>query len=87
MSGSVKVVSDGLIAGFVRYSVPGVGVAGVGPSPAVRDALFPARRQTGGIRTAAALHNLGAEAMEVNCRLMSGGVALEEVEIPLAANG
>ena len=87
VSGSVKVVSNGLIAGFVRYSVPGVGVAGVGASPAVRDALFPARRQAGGIRTAAALHNLGAEAMGVSCRLMSGGVALEEVEIPLAANG
>ena len=87
MSGSVRVVSDGPIAGFVRYSVPGVGVAGVGTSPPVRDALFPARRQAGGIRTAAALHNLGAEAIGVNCRLMSAGVALEEVEIPLEANG
>ena len=87
VSGSVKVVSDGLIAGFVRYSVPGVGVAGVGPSPAVRDALFPARRQAGGIRTAAALHNLGEEAMGVNCRLISEGIVLEEAEIPLAANG
>ena len=87
VSGSVKVVSNGLIAGFVRYSVPGVGVAGVGASPAVRDALFPARRQAGEIRTAAALHNLGEEAMGVSCRLMSGGVALEEAEIPLAANG
>ena len=87
VSGSVKVVSNGLIAGFVRYSVPGVGVAGVGASPPISDAFFPARHQAGGIRTAAALHNLGAEAMGVSCRLMSGGVALEEVEIPLAANG
>ena len=87
VSGSVKVLSDGPIAGFVRYSVPGVGVAGVGASPPLRDALFPARRQAGGIRTAAALHNLGAEAMGVSCRLMSAGVALEEVEIPLEANG
>ena len=87
VSGSVRVVSNGPLGGLVRYSVPGVGVAGVGPSPAVRDALFPARRQAEGIRTAAALHNLGAEAMGVSCRLMSGGVALEEVEIPLAANG
>ena len=87
VSGSVKVVSDGLIAGFVRYSVPGVGVAGVGASEPLSDALFPARRQEGGIRTAAALHNLGAEAVGVSCLLMSGGVALEEVEIHLAANG
>ena len=87
VSGSVKVLSDGPLGGLVRYGVPEIGVAGVGASPPVRDALFPARRQAGGIRTAAALHNLGAEAMGVSCRLMSEGVALEEVEIPLEANG
>ena len=87
LSGSVKVVSGGPLGGGVRYSVPGVGVAGVGTSPPVWDVLFPARRREGGIRTAAALHNLGEEAMGVNCRLLSGGVALEEVEIALQANG
>ena len=87
VSGSVKVVSDGPIGGVVRYSVPEVGVAGVGASEPVRDVLFPARRQAGGVRTAAALHNLGEEAMGVSCRLMSGGVALEEAEIHLEANG
>ena len=87
VSGSVKVVSDGPIGGGVRYGVPEIGVAGVGASPPVRDVLFPARRQEGGIRTATALHNLGEEAMRVSCRLMSGGVSLEEVEIPLEANG
>ena len=87
VSGSVKVLSDGPIGGGVRYGVPEIGVAGVGASPPVRDVLFPARRQEGGIRTATALHNLGEEAVGVNCRLMSGGVSLEEVEIPLEANG
>ena len=87
VSGSVKVVSDSPIGGGVRYSVPDIGVAGVGASPPVRDVLFPARRQEGGIRTATALHNLGEEAVGVRCRLMSGGVSLEEVEIPLEANG
>ena len=87
VSGSVKVLSDGPIGGVVRYSVPEIGVAGVGASPPVSDAFFPVRRQEGGIRTAVALHNLEAEAMGVTCRLMSGGVALEEVEIHLAANG
>ena len=87
VSGSVKVVTEGPLGGLVRYSVPGVGVTGVGASPPVRDVVFPARRQQGGIRTAASLHNLQEEAMGVNCRLMSGGVALEEVQIPLEANG
>ena len=87
VSGSVKVLSDGPIGGGVRYGLPEIGVAGVGASPPVRDILFPARRQEGGIRTATALHNLGEEAVGVRCRLMSGGVALEEAEIPLEANG
>ena len=87
VSGSVKVLSDGPIGGGVRYGVPEIGVAGVGASPPVRDVLFPARRQEGGMRTATALHNLGEEAVGVRCRLMSGGVALEEAEIPLEANG
>ena len=87
VSGSVRVVSDGPIGGFLRFDIPGIGVAGVGASAPVQDALFPARRQAGGIRTAAALHNLETEAMGVSCRLMRGGVALEAAEIPLEANG
>ena len=53
----------------------------------MRDALFPARRKQGGIRTAAALHNVGEEAIEVTCWLMSGGVVLEETTISLQPNG
>ena len=87
VSGSVAVVSDGPLGGGVRYTVPHAGVTGVGASPPVGDVVFPARRQEGGIRTAASLHNLEEEAVEVSCRLMSGGVALEEIEISLEANG
>ena len=87
VSGAVKVFSDGPIGGVLRYGVPMVGVTGVGTAQPVRDALFPARRKQGGIRTAAAMHNVGEEAMEVNCRLMSGGAVLEETQIPLQANG
>ena len=85
--GSVTVLSDGPIGGLLRFDLPGVGAGVVGASPPLSDALFPVRHQAGGIRTAAALHNLEAEAMGVNCRLMRGGVALEEVEIHLEANG
>ena len=83
----MRVVADGPIGGVLRFDIPGLGVAGVGASAPVQDAIFPARRQAGGIRTAAALHNLGAEAMGVSCHLMRGGIALEAVEIPLEANG
>ena len=87
VSGSVKVVSEGAIGGVLRYSVPGIGVTGVGTGPATRDALFPARHKQGGIRTAAALRNLGGEAMDLTCRLMSGGAVLEETTITLEPNG
>ena len=87
VSGSVQVVSDGPIGGVLRFDLPGIGVAGVGASQPVRDALFPARRQAGGIATAAAIRNLGEEALVVSCRLMSGGIVLEAVEISLAAYG
>ena len=59
VSGSVRVVSDGPIGGVLRFDLPGIGVAGVGASQPVRDALFPARRQAGGISPGAAIHNLG----------------------------
>ena len=38
-----------------------VGVAGVGASEPVNDAIFPARRMAGGINTGAAIRNLSAE--------------------------
>ncbi len=87
VSGSAAVVADGPIGGVLRFDLPGIGVAGVGVSHPVRDALFPARRQAGGISTAAAIHNLGEEAMVVSCQLMKDGAVLEEEEILLEANG
>ena len=87
VTGSVTVSANGPIGGVLRYAHPDIGVAGVGVGQPVRDALFPARRQAGGISTAAALHNLGEQAMTVSCRLMKDGIVLEEVEIYLAANG
>ena len=87
VSGSVRVVSDGPIGGVLRFDLPGIGVAGVGASQPVRDAIFPARRQAGGISTGAAIHNLGEEALVVGCQLMKAGAVLEEEEISLEANG
>ena len=87
VSGSVRVAADGTIGGVLRFDLPGIGVAGVGVSSPISDAIFPVRRRAGGINTGVALHNLGEEAIEVTCRLMIAGVVLEEEEIPLEANG
>ena len=87
VSGSVQVLSDGPIGGVLRFDLPGVGVAGVGVSQPLRDAIFPVRRQEGGIDTGMALRNLGESELVLTCRLMKYGAVLEEEEIPLAANG
>ena len=85
--GSVRVVSDGPIGGVLRFDLPGIGVAGVGASDPVNNALFPARRQAGGINTGVALRNLETEEMTVSCYLMQGGSVLEDADIKLAADG
>ncbi len=85
--GSVAVVAEGPVGGVLRFDIPRLGVAGVGDSPPVRDALVPVRRQDGGINTGVAVHNRGTTALLVRCRLMRDGVVLEETMIPLAANG
>ena len=87
VSGSVRVVSDGPIGGMLRFEHPALGVAGVGASPPVSDALFPVRRQEGGITTGVALHNLESSAGLVHCDLMREGVLLDAASIPLEANG
>ena len=87
VSGSVKVVAFGPIGGVLRFDLPGIGVAGVGASPPLSDAIFPVRRQEAGINTGVAIHNLESSAEIVRCELMSGGTVLEAESIPLEANG
>ena len=87
VSGSVTVVSNAPLGGMLRFDLPGIGEAVVGASPPVSDTIFPVRRREGGITTGVAVHNLEEEAMEVSCELLRAGAVLEEVAIPLAANG
>ncbi len=87
VTGSVELVSDGIIGGFLRFHSPAVGVAGVGASEVVTTAIFPARRMEGGINTGAAIRNLGEEGAEITCQLMQNGRALEENRLLLSANG
>ena len=87
VSGSVRVVAFGPIGGVLRFNLPDIGVAGVGVSLPVRDAVFPVRRREGGINTGVAIHNLESSAEIVRCELMQEGVLHDAVSIPLAANG
>ena len=87
VTGSVKIIAGGRFGGFLRFNNSEIGVAGVGASEAVQDAIFPARHQVRGIRTGMAIRNLKQKALVVTCQLMRDGRVLEEKEIPLSGNG
>ena len=90
MTGSVKVVTEGPdspIGGVLRFDATGIGVAGVGASQPVRDAIIPVRRQMGGINTGAALRNLSESELTLTCLLMMGGETIETQPVTLPANG
>ena len=87
MTGSVKVISEGPIGGMIRFDHPNLGVAGMGASPPLSAALFPVRRQEGGITTGVAIHNLESTPELVRCELRKAGVLLDAVSIPLQSNG
>ena len=87
VTGSVRVVSEGPLGGMLRYDLPAIGEAVVGASTPVSDALFPVRRQEGGITTGVALHNLESSPGLVRCDLMREGVLRDFASIPLEANG
>ena len=87
VNGSAKVVADGPVGAMLRLGFPYVGETIVGAATPIGDAVVPVRRQQGGITTGVTIHNLRDEAMEVRCGLMSGGAALEEIAVPLEANG
>ena len=77
VTGSVRVFGTGRLGGVLRFDIPSVGVAGVGASEPVSDAIFPARRMAGGINTGAAIRNLSAEPLTVTCNLMQGGEVMD----------
>ena len=85
--GSVRVFGSGRLGGVLRFDIPFVGVAGVGSSEPVNDAIFPARRMVGGINTGAAIRNLSAEPMTVTCVLMQGGDVMDTEMVRLAGDG
>ena len=85
--GSVRVIATGRMGGVLRFDIPRTGVAGVGASEAVREAIFPARRMADGINTGAAIRNLSADSMTVTCYLMQRGQVMGTTEIGLAGDG
>ena len=80
VTGSVKVFSTGRVGGVLRFDISPIGVAGVGASAPVSDAIFPVRRMEKGINTGVAIRNLGSQPTEITCHLMQDGRTLGDPE-------
>ena len=68
-AGSAVVSSDRLLGGVIRFSLPGVDIAGVGTSASLTGFIVPVRRVAGGINTGVALQNTGSTATTIRLSL------------------
>ena len=85
VKGSVKVASERVVKGFLRFTLP-QGVAGVASAQPTHKFIVPVSRQRGGINTGLSIHNPGMKAVRVECTLMKGGEEVATVDIELMAN-
>ena len=69
VAGSATVTSDRTLGGVVRFSIPGIGIAGVPSSEALSGFIVPVRRQAGGINTGIAIQNTGSQAVVLSLTL------------------
>lgn len=83
----MRVVSDGLDGGILRFDHPAVGVAGEGTNPQFTAAVFPTGRRADSINTGVAIRNLKQASIEVSCQLMQAGSTLETNGVESAGNG
>jgi len=67
--GSATATSDSDVGAVVRFTLPGVGITGVGASEAFTGFIVPAQRQTGGISTGLAVFNPDADPVSVDLSL------------------
>ncbi len=72
-SGSVHVTSDDPLAGVIRFTVGGLGLAGVGSSSLESGAIAPVRNAEG-VQTGLAVQNPGGSDIEISMSLRQGGV-------------
>ena len=68
-SGSIQVSSDRSVAGFVRFNLPGIGVAGVGSSQPLSTFIAPVRGKLGSIYSGIAIQNVGNSPVTIGLSL------------------
>ncbi len=68
--GSVVVLSDRLVGGIVRFTIAGVGIAGVGSSPPLAQFVVPVRKTADGINSGLAIRNAESTAVQLELTLV-----------------
>ena len=88
-AGAAVVTSNGVLGGVVRFSLPGVGIAGVGVSQLLEGFIVPVRRKAAGINSGIAIHNPGSDPINVRLTLRNDrGIQQGDSALrPLAAQG
>lgn len=71
VSGAVRVTAQGNLGGVIRFSIPGIGIAGVQTSQPVTGFTAPVRRTAGGINTGVAIRNLETALIDLQLRLLN----------------
>ncbi|HUV12961.1 MAG TPA: hypothetical protein VMY18_04905, partial [Acidobacteriota bacterium] len=71
--GSATATSDSDVGAVVRFTLPGIGITGVGASEAVTGFIVPAQRETGGRSTGLAVFNPGEDPVSVALSLRDPG--------------
>jgi hypothetical protein len=72
LAGSAVVFSDQSIGGVVRFTIGGIGIAGVGSAAPMTQFIVPVRRQAGTINTGLALQNVEATSAQLEMTLLAG---------------
>ena len=87
--GSAEVTATADLGGVIRFSIPGIGIAGVGASQAVTGFIAPARRELGGVNTGVAIRNTEnqAVALDLTLRTQKGVEVATATVDELVANG
>ena len=87
--GSALVTATADLGGVIRFSIPGIGIAGVGASQPLSGFIAPVRRELGGINTGGAIRNTKDQAAALDLKLRTQeGVEVASATIDeLVANG
>ena len=72
VAGAAVVTSDNTLGGVIRFSIPGIGIAGVGASQSL-GAFIVSVRKGGGINTGIAIHNAESQAVTFQLSLRQDG--------------